>query len=99
MSSCGEINANSVYAQGDDKIQNFLYHTSKADVSTRVPDVGSAGARIGSRSDMQELYNRLRLLGGLLFSSPEFRKMISDFSGKHFWNRPRSFTNVTENKY
>jgi len=65
---------------GDNKIQEFLYHTSKAEVAARLPDVGGAGPRIGSTSDVQQLYSRLRLLGGLLYSSPEFRKMISDFS-------------------
>ncbi|KAI5800208.1 hypothetical protein DFH27DRAFT_482855 [Peziza echinospora] len=34
----------------------------------------------GSHSDLQQLYSRLRLLGGLLYSSSEFRKLITDLS-------------------
>lgn len=64
---------------GDDKIQDFLYHTSHAQVSARLPGIGTS-ATTPTSTDVQNLYSRLRLLFGLLYSSPEFRKLAHDFT-------------------
>ncbi|KAF8426692.1 hypothetical protein EV426DRAFT_636185 [Tirmania nivea] len=63
---------------GDDKVQDFLYHTSRAQVSARLPSIGTSAA--ASTTDVHQLYSRLRLLFGLLYSSPEFRKLAHDFT-------------------
>ena len=64
----------------DDKIQEFIYHTSH--VGVNVPDVGGA-AKVGTTAtgqDMARLRERLRKTAGLLWSSDEFRSMINDFA-------------------
>jgi hypothetical protein len=65
----------------DDKIQQFIWHTSHARLMTNVPEVSGAaksGTR-GSRQDATKLMERFRLSASLLWSSPEFRSLINDF--------------------
>jgi hypothetical protein len=67
----------------DDKIQEFIWHTSHAGVSATVPDVGGAvkAGASGSKGDASKALERLRGLAGLLWSSSEFRALIGDFAG------------------
>jgi hypothetical protein len=72
----------------DDKIQQFIWHTSHARLFTDVPDwSGAARSGVqGSRQDTTKLLttkllDRLRFAAGLLWSSPEFRALIDDCFG------------------
>ncbi|KAL7270560.1 hypothetical protein RUND412_006734 [Rhizina undulata] len=64
----------------DDKIQEFIWHTSHAHIMGRAPNLqGVAKPGVKSGSDAQKAFEKLRLLGNLLYSSPEFRKLLNDF--------------------
>jgi len=66
----------------DDKIQEFIYHTSHANMFVNVPDVSGA-AKAGTTGMGQDVYRfreRLRRTAGLLWSSDEFRSLINDFT-------------------
>jgi hypothetical protein len=67
----------------DDKIQEFLYHTSHANLLANVPAVGSAARAgvSGAEQDTNRLIGKLRKMTTLLWSSDEFRRLINDFAG------------------
>lgn len=64
----------------DDKIQEFIWHTSHARMFAKVPDIPGA-ARTGTQGapqDAVKLLERFRLVISLLWSSSEFRNLIND---------------------
>lgn len=64
----------------DDKIQEFIYHTSHANLLRNVPDVGGAAraGTAGSGQDARILLKKLRRSAALLWSSDEFRGVVHD---------------------
>lgn len=67
----------------DDKVQEFIYHTSHMRLFADVPDVGGA-ARVGvagGGQDAGRVLERIRLAGSLLWSSAEFRNLLNEFLG------------------
>jgi hypothetical protein len=63
----------------DDKIQEFIYHTSHVNLMAKIPDVG--GATSGAGQDARKMLERLRKAAALLWSSDEFRGLVHDFVG------------------
>ncbi|KAF8533978.1 hypothetical protein BDD12DRAFT_758363 [Trichophaea hybrida] len=66
----------------DDKVQEFIWHTTHVGVAARVPDVGGAVKRgtTGGRGDAGKAVERLRGLAGLVWSSGEFRGLVTEFA-------------------
>lgn len=68
----------------DDKLQEFIWFTSRAGMKTGGADVGAAvrAGASGGGKDLGRLMERLRGLVGLLWSSEEFRGLLNEFTGR-----------------
>jgi hypothetical protein len=67
----------------DDKVQEFIYHTSHMRLFVDMPDVGGAARAgvAGGGQDAGRVLGRIRLAGSLLWSSAEFRNLLNEFLG------------------
>ncbi|PYH95747.1 hypothetical protein BO71DRAFT_440041 [Aspergillus ellipticus CBS 707.79] len=65
---------------GDDKLQEFLWHLSKSKASLDPNKIQQRATQTKARADTKAAYDSLRTVGGLLLTNADFRLFVDDLT-------------------
>lgn len=63
---------------GKDQIQDFIWYTSKSDISIDTKHISQQASRVKARADAAAAYESFRTVGSLLLTNSDFRLFLDD---------------------